>query len=938
MLHLECLEPRALLSATTAYEIYAWSLINQMRENPKTFADEIDGLYRNTLSSGHGVLASDPVWTDLRQMINTSHYPQHYGEALALMRVQPPLGPLAWEYPLETISYEHNLWMTTHCYAHSYYPGGTPSECFGNLPGYSQPGINGDPDLVNPTILGTWSNGRWGENISFETGSSLPATRGAYGTGTPAHRQRQAYADTLGYLLEFNSDTLGHLKNLLSRDRTDGAGLTLSTENKTIAKLNAIGVDFLYRDGGLSTGTTNLLGTHTLSAHSLPAGGGGYFTGLVYEDFNRNRQYDAGEGVTVNWYATYTAPGGIDVEDAHMILAGENHGQFTGYVNNGLVTLEVRESGPAGRTLGRRTLNIQNNNVWVEFVVAPEFSLLDDGVAAIVPDLYDAGSGNNALATAVPLGTVRPEEPLDNRSEILSLHNGTDVDWFAFDVAQRAAAAQVYLGFDHSVSDIDVQLLKNINGTFEVIQSGESEDSDESITMQLDPGSYALRIYSYNQQPGFYSLTMNVASVPVPDDAYEPNDAISQPFDLTSYAGVWLRDVAGRGLQGDDDFYRFATPTGVYNLQVYGENRGNLYDLKWSTEPAGRNREYLQAELQLTHFDGNMGLRLFDDFGNLLAQSDTLLDTESIDGFLIARDDFENGDDFASAAILGSADQSHSYLTLHTATDQDFFRWTAPADGNLSLTMDYEHVLGDIDLAVFDAASLDALVAQSSTATDREAVTISVVAGHDYYLRVRSPVGVPHPSYSLLIDGPATETRADFDGDGRVSGFDWLAWQRGFGLLGSATHADGDADYDLDVDTDDLALWRLQWGASTPSNPTPSNPTATAAATAADEVAGQGTAGSLVPRDAALAGLTYGRLAEPGPEHRTSRMVAHPPAMLPASLPAMPPVAVTGSSPSPNRPAYRPGVPTARGVRSEVREEVGLAPSQSLRADTQAVL
>jgi hypothetical protein len=54
---------------------------------------------------------------------------------------------------------------------------------------------------------------------------------------------------------------------------------------------------------------------------------------------------------------------------------------------------------------------------------------------------------------------------------------------------------------------------------------------------------------------------------------------------------------------------------------------------------------------------------------------------------------------------------------------------------------------------------------------------------------------------------------ADFDVDLDVNGFDFLAWQRGFGSTGAAaTSANGNADADSDVDGDDLAVWQSQFG------------------------------------------------------------------------------------------------------------------------------
>jgi hypothetical protein len=67
---------------------------------------------------------------------------------------------------------------------------------------------------------------------------------------------------------------------------------------------------------------------------------------------------------------------------------------------------------------------------------------------------------------------------------------------------------------------------------------------------------------------------------------------------------------------------------------------------------------------------------------------------------------------------------------------------------------------------------------------------------------------------------------ADFDADGDVDGADFLTWQRGEGLVGAATHAQGDADGDLAVLGSDLNVWRTQFGQGLPvqSVPEPASP------------------------------------------------------------------------------------------------------------------
>ena len=67
---------------------------------------------------------------------------------------------------------------------------------------------------------------------------------------------------------------------------------------------------------------------------------------------------------------------------------------------------------------------------------------------------------------------------------------------------------------------------------------------------------------------------------------------------------------------------------------------------------------------------------------------------------------------------------------------------------------------------------------------------------------------------ATLVDDDRPPPSADFDADGDVDGADFLSWQRGFGLNGSATPSDGDTDADADVDVDDLSTWQVQFGTS----------------------------------------------------------------------------------------------------------------------------
>lgn len=53
---------------------------------------------------------------------------------------------------------------------------------------------------------------------------------------------------------------------------------------------------------------------------------------------------------------------------------------------------------------------------------------------------------------------------------------------------------------------------------------------------------------------------------------------------------------------------------------------------------------------------------------------------------------------------------------------------------------------------------------------------------------------------------------ADFNNDDLVDGADFLIWQRGFGLSGQTSNANGDADRNGSVNGADLTIWRGAFG------------------------------------------------------------------------------------------------------------------------------
>ncbi|HJZ94501.1 MAG TPA: hypothetical protein VKE40_26790 [Gemmataceae bacterium] len=334
------------VSIDSAYETYAWVLVNTLRQNPTDFANNLQGLVNGTVNSAFGFARSDPVIADLKAMINNASVPANYAASLGLMRATPAAGPLAWDELLEDRAGTHNDWMKANGFAHTGTTGTRSA-----IPGFS---------VNNTAPADTWGYpaGRytsWGEDIGWAVGSARN-TKTGYSSGAfglAGLQEREAFLDTAAYMLELNSGSLGHLKNLLGRDAGTSA---------TLPSFNAIGMDEDLYEAPSQYEVHDGVPEAWVSTHRLglyrPNGTGGFIAGVVYDDANGNGYYDAGEGSSVV----------VDVRDASgngftNTLTATQHGAFAEYVANGTYTLTISANGQA---LGTQTVTVNDSNAWAE--------------------------------------------------------------------------------------------------------------------------------------------------------------------------------------------------------------------------------------------------------------------------------------------------------------------------------------------------------------------------------------------------------------------------------------------------------------------------------------------------------------------------------------------------------------------------------------------
>ena len=97
--------------------------------------------------------------------------------------------------------------------------------------------------------------------------------------------------------------------------------------------------------------------------------------------------------------------------------------------------------------------------------------------------------------------------------------------------------------------------------------------------------------------------------------------------------------------------------------------------------------------------------------------------------------------------------QTHSALTIHESYNEDWFKWTAPENGELTVDLVFSHAAGDLDmnLHVLDGQLRE--LGRAISKTDNERITEPVTAGKTYYIQVFGHSDATQAAYDLILSG-----------------------------------------------------------------------------------------------------------------------------------------------------------------------------------------
>jgi hypothetical protein len=410
-------------------------------------------------------------------------------------------------------------------------------------------------------------------------------------------------------------------------------------------------------------------------------------------------------------------------------------------------------------------------------------------ISAPLANGADSFESNNSFSTAYNLNNqIAPSQQGrqvvtlgTDPEEFLSIHNGSDVDWFKFTIAGAGQQGHyAAISFDHTLGDLDLQLYNSSNT---LLKTSAGVANAHSVDLKgLSAGTYYLRVYGHNGEVNpSYTLTVDAPFAGVTADwgeGSDNNNVVSRATNLgkldrqfnrgnlsiTANDVDWFRfeiDAKGRlsdaaGItfnhqQGDLDIELYASDgttlldssQGVGNtesISLNGRNAG-VYFLKVYGYGGATNSEYSVAISAPVNAAGDWADRLAAN--NTAA---TARDLRTVQGF-----------------------QTWEPFSIHTATDVDWFKFTTLATASATdyLQIDFDHTLGDLELELY-AANGTTLLGKSETTNNFERLNLvntsnQPLGAGTYLVKVTGYNGAINPSYQLSLNAP----------DPSVSKADW---------------------------------------------------------------------------------------------------------------------------------------------------------------------
>ena len=416
---------------------------------------------------------------------------------------------------------------------------------------------------------------------------------------------------------------------------------------------------------------------------------------------------------------------------------------------------------------------------------------------AINADALEGSSGNNAYSAASSVGLV-------SQTNDLTIDNINDSDWFSFTTRNpSSSASEVSISYDAALGAMNLSLWAVDIGASAptMITSFQSGTGREVI----DFGGYVAGTYylqAFGQDGALipdYSLSMNVTEVEgagsqsnvIAADQFDrasSNDTSSTATELGTLSATL--NAADLNIQSstDKDFLKFGTT-------YAGETQINLAfshaagDIDASLRNSGGTEVAVGMsgdDNETLTFQSSVGetytLEVYGYNGETNRDYDLTITPKQLSS---RRDDYETNDSSAQALTVRDARASFDNLTLHNASDQDWFKFTIADTAGASNKVQVTNLLGaNAELKIYSSDGTTQVGSTVSITSGSGLVDTSGYEAGDYYAVVSSTASsgaaasAQLSNYNLYVDqldGAASATNASWtvmvyiDGDNNLA-------------------------------------------------------------------------------------------------------------------------------------------------------------------------
>ncbi len=405
---------------------------------------------------------------------------------------------------------------------------------------------------------------------------------------------------------------------------------------------------------------------------------------------------------------------------------------------------------------------------------------------------YSGASNNYSLTINSTLGSsalggdyLESNDSFDTATELreaqtltgLSVHEADNDDYFKFTLNQDGQFDDsVTINFTHASGDLDLQLY---NSDQQLVASSGGVGDWESISLNgLIADDYYVRVFGYGGATNpYYDLTVDAplgnasgnGTGAIVADSNEANDSADTASNLGTLRGANSNIAANQSIHesGNEDWFKFTTTAaGTVGVDIEFEHDWGDVDLEvydaTGTQLLGSSYGTSDSETVTLGNQpaGDYLVKVYGYAGSTNPDYDLSVSAPLGGQSGILPDGYESNNTLAEARAI-RVGTPLTDLTINSAADQDWFKFTTTAAGtsDSQVFIDYSQGGGNLALALYDSSGQ--LLDQPSTAYDGvEAISLSGLAAGDYYAQVTGADGAMSSSYDLRVSAPAANPGA----------------------------------------------------------------------------------------------------------------------------------------------------------------------------------